>query len=70
MKTRLASVAAVLTRWKSPGKFCARIAFNSRVAVVPGMATTKKSEAVRRIFLRFPFSRLAIFCFTGKFSSK
>jgi len=37
------------------------------VAVARDMATARKRDANQADFLQFPFSRLAIFIFTGKF---
>jgi len=67
MKTRRASAAAALMHRKSPGKFCAGIASRWPVVVAPDMATVMKSDVGNADFSQFPFSRLAIFVFTGKF---
>jgi hypothetical protein len=69
MKTRRASVAAVLMRRKLPEQFCAQIALRWRVAVARVMAATAGNDLQpNRKFLKILFSRLAIFLFTGRFS--
>jgi hypothetical protein len=68
MKIRRASIAEILTHWSSRVVGCARIASRWRVVVARVMAAAGNDWLPGREFLKFFFSRLAIFLFTGKFS--
>jgi hypothetical protein len=68
-QTPRANVAAALTCRNSPVDGFAWIAFSLPVVAVPVTERMVASDGLSGIICGIPLSRLAIFIFTGKFSS-